>query len=163
MTEVGTIATIRESVDAEGARRIVESIAGAAPAAVERKMYYPYFRFAADGVVRTLFGSKPFAAHCLVDGCNGLGATTDPFEVDEVTVPASAMLGVRTEAAAAAAAARRFVTHNVGRRLRMLANFRVVLEPRGIVYKGFWVARCGGQAVLVDATTGSLHALDHLP
>ena len=150
---------IRETIGAMDASHIVDSIAGTGSAYIERKIYFPYFWFSADCAMRTLFGKRSFSADCLVDACNGLGATADPFPVDESSVPADAILDSRIYSEAAKKAAQRFVTHNLGRRLKMIGQFNVALKARGMIYKSYYLVRCEGTLVMVDSTTGCIHTL----
>ena len=159
MTKRETILQVRESLDANDALRIVNSIAGTVAACIERKIYYPYFWFSANCSTRTLFGKRSFSANCLVDGCNGLGATTDPFEVEESAVAGRAILATRTTGEMAEKSAKRYVSHNLSRGLKMIGHFNIDLESRGPVYKSFWLVDCKGTLVMVDSTTGSLHTL----
>jgi hypothetical protein len=159
MSKGETIIQVRESLEANDALRIVNSIAGTDAASIERKIYYPYFWFTANCSTRTLFGKRTFSANCLVDGRNGLGATTDPFEVEESAVAGRAILATRTTPEMAEKSARRYLSHNLGRGLKMIGNFNIDLESRGPVYKSFWLVQCEGTLVMVDSTTGCLHSL----
>jgi hypothetical protein len=159
MSKRETILQVRESLKADDALRIVNSIAGTVGASIERKIYYPYFWFSANCSTRTLFGKRPFSANCLVDGRNGLGATTDPFEVEESAVADRAIMATRTTTEMAEKSARRYLSHNLSRGLKMIGHFNIDLESRGPVYKSYWLVHCKGTLVMVDSTTGCLHTL----
>jgi hypothetical protein len=150
---------IREQVDAASALRSIDTLAGAATASVERKMYYPYYCFTANCAVPTLFGRKTMTVNCLVDGVSGLGATSGAFSIDPATVPADALLQLAVSAREAESAARRTVSHQLGRKLRMIASFQVDIEPQSIVYKGFWIIRSQDTLVMVDSSSGCIHPL----
>ena len=153
------ISVIRQQVDAASALRSIDALAGAATAIIERKMYYPYYRFTANCVVPTLFGRKAMTVNCLVDGVSGLGATSGAFSIDPATVPADALLQLAVLAREAESAARRTVSHQLSRKLRMIASFQVDIEPQSIVYKGFWIIRSQDTLVMVDSLSGCIHPL----
>lgn len=159
MSRRATITLITASIGSADALRVVDTIAGSQAASIDRKIYYPYFYFSANCSARTLFGSKPISASCLIDGCSGIGATADPFTVVETRVPADAVLKTRNGTQEARKAAHRFLTHNLGRRLRTIGHFNVELEANGLVYKAFWLVRCGDTVVMVDSLSGCLHTL----
>ena len=159
MSKRETILQVRESLEAADALRIVNSIAGTVAASIERKIYYPYFWFSANCSTRTLFGKRSFSANCLVDGRNGLGATTDPFEVEESVVAGRAILATRTISEGAEKSAKRYLSHNLSRGLKMIGHFNIDLESRGTVYKSYWLVHCKGTLVMIDSTTGCLHTL----
>ena len=153
------ISVIRQQVDAASALRSIDALAGAATASIERKMYYPYYRFKANCAVPTLFGRKTMTVNCLVDGVSGLGATSGAFSIDSATVPADAPLQLAVSAGEAERAARRTVSHQLSRKLRMIASFQVDIEPQSIVYKGFWIIRSQDTLVMVDSSSGCIHPL----
>lgn len=159
MSKRETITLIRESLGSADALRIVNRIAGSRVAGIDRKIYYPYFWFSANCSVQTLFGNRPISATCLIDGCNGMGATADPITVSETSVPEDAILNARRGAKEARSVAHRFLGHCLGRRLRTIGHFNVELEARGLIYKAFWLVRCGDTLVLVDSLSGCLHTL----
>jgi hypothetical protein len=151
---------IKETITHDDALHIVNTIARVSTAHIERKIYYPYYWFTADCVTQTLFGKKPFSANCLVDGCNGLGATSDPFTVEEAIIESESKLAIRANPEMARSSARRFLSHNLSRGMKMIGHFNIALESRGVIYKSYWLARCEGTLVMVDGVTGSLHTLD---
>ncbi len=159
MTNGESVLCMREQVDAVGALRIVGSIGDTSKAAIERKIYYPYFWFRARCRTTTLLGRRVVSANCLIDARNGLGATADSFETEASMVEADALLAARTTVGEADRAARRFVAHSFGRSLRMLADFGVTTKALGLVYKAFWLVRVGGLTVLVDSMTGSVYPM----
>jgi len=150
---------IRQQVDAAAALRNIDALAGVATACIERKMYYPYYRFTADCVVPTLFGKKAMTVNCLVDGISGMGATADSFSIESLAVSADALLQIDVSAQEAEVSARRIISHQLGRKLRMIASFQVDIEPQSIVYKGFWIIRSQDTLVMVDSTSGCIHPL----
>ena len=153
------ISVIRQQVDAASALRSIDALAGAATASIERKMYYPYYRFTANCAVPTLFGRKTMTVNCLVDGVSGLGATAGDFSIDSTTVLADALLQLAVSAQEAERAAHRTISHQLGRKLRMIASFKMDIEPQSIVYKGFWIVRSQGTLVMVDSSSGCIHPL----
>lgn len=159
MSRHETITLIRESLGSADALRIVDTIAGTRVASIDRKIYYPYYRFSANCSAQTLFGSKPISASCLIDACHGIGATSDPVTVSASSVPTDDILEVRNGAKEASKAAHRFLTHILGRRLRTIGHFNVELEAKGLVHKAFWLVRCGDTVVMVDSLSGGLHTL----
>jgi hypothetical protein len=159
MTKRETISIIHESIDSGEALRIVNSVAGSNAARIERKVFYPYFWFSAACSAPTPFGSKAISAVCLVDACNGIGATSDPVIARDTSVPADALLIPKTDEGEAQRAAHRFLSHQLGRRLRTIGNFAVELEGHGLIHKAFWLIRCGGTVVMVDSLSGCLHSL----
>jgi len=159
MSKRQNISLIRTGVDAGEAERIVNSIAGTDNAHSERQVFYPYGWFTVACTAPTLFGRKPLTATCLVDACNGIGATADPFLVDDIAVPAEAVLEVRMSDQRARKSAHRFLTHNLGRRLKTLGHFDVELTYHGVMHKAFWLVRCDNTLVMVDSVTGDLHKL----
>ncbi len=155
-----SIRKIRETITLDHALRIVNSIAKTSTSHFESKIYYPYYWFTAECETRTLFGKKQFPANCLVDACNGLGATADPFEVEATSAASDAILAIRTNPEMAEKSAHRFLSHNLGRATKMIGNFNIDLESRGVIFKTYWLIKCEGTLVMVDATTGNLHKLN---
>ena len=150
---------VRQQVDAASALRSIDELAGAATASIERKMYYPYYRFTANCAVPTLFGRKTMTVNCLVDGVSGLGATASDFSIELATVPADALLQLAVSAQEAERAAHRTISHQLSRKLRMIASFEMDIEPQSIVYKGFWIIRSQDTLLMVDSSSGCIHPL----
>ena len=155
-----SIRQIRETITPDDALQIVNAIAGTSTAHIESKIYYPYYWFTANCETRILFGKKQFPANCLVDACNGLGATADPFEVEETSAASDSILATRTSLETARKSAHRFLSHNLGRATKMIGNFNIALESCDVIYKTYWLIKCEGTLVMVDATTGNLHKLN---
>jgi hypothetical protein len=151
---------IRQEVDAAAALCKIDALAGVATACIERKMYYPYYRFTADCVVPTLFGKKAMTVNCLVDGISGMGATADSFSIEPEAVSSDALLQIDVSAQEAEISARRITSHQLGRKLRMIASFQVNVEPQSIVYKGFWIIRSQDTLIMVDSSSGCIHPLN---
>ena len=42
----------------------------------------------------------------------------------------------------------------------MFGNFNIALESCDVIYKTYWLIKCEGTLVMVDATTGNLHKLN---
>ena len=159
MHDERVVALIRAEIGAGEAMSTVASVAGVTDVAVDRQIYYPYHWYRAAGSAPGLFGRRPVSLSCLVDACNGVVSTADSFTLDEVTVSGAVLVSARQDAGEAGLAARRYVTHALGRGLRTVANFNVDLDHRGVVYKSFWALRCGDSRVLLDGVTGRLHPL----
>lgn len=153
------ISAIQQQVDAASALRSIDTLAGAATASVERKMYYPYYRFTANCTVPTLFGRKAMTVNCLVDAVSGLGATAGDFSIAFATVSADALLQLAVSAQEAERAARRTISHQLSRKLRMIASFKMDIEPQSVVYKGFWIIRSQDTLLMVDSSSGCIHPL----
>ena len=160
MTDVHTLNVILENVDAATALQKIDALAGTATAHIERKMHYPYYRFTANCTVPTLFGKKAMTVHCLVDGVSGLGATASAYAIKTETVQADTVLQLDISAREAISAARRTVSHQLSRKLRMIASFQIDIEPRSLVYKGFWIIRTQDTLVMVDSSSGCIHPLN---
>ena len=150
---------IKQRVGAAAALCSIDTLAVAATASIERKMYYPYYCFKAKCVVPTLFSKKAMTVNCLVDGVSGLGATAGDFALEQATVPDDAHLPLTVSTTEAEHAARRTISHQLGRKLRMIASFQVNPEPPNIVYKSFWIIRSQDILVMVDSANGCIHPL----
>jgi hypothetical protein len=159
MIEQRDVAVICEQLDAVAALQSARNVIGDLSLSVERKMYYPYYRFEANCTVPTLFGRKPLSLVCLVDGLTGFGATVDPFSVEQITVSHDSLLRVDIDVDAATRGATRFLSHHLGRRLRMISRFDIQLDTVDRVYKSFWIVRLRDMAVMIDSMTGSIHPL----
>lgn len=159
MAEQVEIVLIRPNLDATGVIDIVNSIGQSDATAIDQRVYYPYFWFSATCSVSTLVGKKPVSAVCLVDGCSELGATADPFECSRMSVPVESVIDLSIDEAQSRKSARRFLTHNLGRRFRTIGNFDTATNFHGVVYKAFWIAHCGDAMVMVDSVTSAIHVL----
>lgn len=159
MANQSKLSVIQQQVDAATALHKIDGLAGVKAARIERKMYYPYYRFTANCVVPTLFGKKAMVVNCLVDGVNGLGATAGAYSSATVTAPTDALLQFVVSMQEAQRTARRTISHQLGRKLRMIASFEVDVEPQSIVYKGFWIIRTHDTLVMVDSSSGCIHPL----
>jgi hypothetical protein len=151
---------IRECVDANAALDLVMTVANGEQATIGQKMYYPYFQYNSRCSVPGLFGRRTAEITCLVDAVNGLGATAGRYHVDSRHLPYSELIDVAISGEKAARAAQRTVTHRLTRRLRVIAPFDLELEPKGIIYKGFWIVRSASATVMVDSVNGGLHPLN---
>ncbi len=153
------VVVIRGSLNSTGALCVVASLTGDIDATVDSQVIYPYYCFDADCSVPTLVGRKHVSLIGLVDAMNGLGATADSFELKRETVAKEHLLEADIDEESAADIARRTLTHRLGKNLRMISSFDVVIRPRGLIYKRFWIVQSSEAKVMVDSTTGSLHPL----
>lgn len=154
MTDRVRIDVISPSADAAAARDIVAGLAPGRDVCVLRGLWYPYARFDVECAASALFGRRDFRLSCLVDGLTGLASTAPRFEPALQTVPATDVLESSIDPGEAARAARRYLAMSLGRSFRTIADFRSRLDPRGTVYKLYWLTDLTGQRVLVDSVTG---------
>ena len=154
------IAVIREQLSALDARAVVAAASHDAAAGDVRAVYYPYHYFDATGSAPGLFGRRPLALRCLVDARSGEAFSSDPFAIENREVAPAPVLSSGFDAVAAEAAALRCLSHGVGRRLRTIAEFRLRLDYRGLVFKAYWLLNCGSDTVLVDSGNGAWHLLE---
>lgn len=124
-----------------------------------RRIHYPYHWFNAEGSTPGLFGRRELALSCLVDARTGLANTADRFVVEQRTTGGT-LLAPGVDEGSAGIAARRYLGHSLRRQLRTIADFRVHLDYRGLVYKTYWLVDwAGGDGILVDSGSGAFHAL----
>lgn len=159
MAERRQVIVIRGAISETDAVGVVASLSGDVDATVEMEMIYPYYRFDANCAVPTMAGCKDLSMFCLVDAVNGLGATADSFELEKESVTSEQLLGDEVDPDDAAAIAVRTVSHRLGRKLRTIRSFNVEVQPRGLVYKRFWIVKTIDVRVMVDSTNGGLHPL----
>ena len=153
------VAVICEAISATEAASIVAAAGGeAAIGSAPRCVRYPYHWFDASGSAPGIFGRRPLALSCLVDARTGLANTADRFVVEQRN-PGSTVLTVSVDEDPAQVAARRYLAHSLRRQLRTIADFRVSLDYRGLVYKTFWLVDGAGDGILVDSGSGAFHAL----
>ncbi len=153
------LTVICEQFDSAYALQRIESIAGDGSAEFEQKLFYPYFHLTARCSVPTMIGRKELTVDCLVDAINGSGATTDPFSTEELTVPREIQLQPIWSHDEAVRVARRTLTHRLGKKMRMIAPFDVVLESTTLIYRGFWIVRVGTGRIMLDSVTGGMQSL----
>ena len=155
-----SIPCIREQLSRENAERIVASASGGA-ACVERTLYYPYLWYGLRYSLVTLFGRPRFEVECLVDARKGLVSTTDAFETHELRPPPNDVLEVCVEPETGWRAARRTLSHELRRKHRGTTPLQLELGASRLLYKKFWVVRCGsdGTRVLLDSTSGQFITL----
>lgn len=158
-TELLAVDVVAGHFDRAGAARAVADV-GKADAYVERCLYYPYHWYRVDGSAPSWLGRRRITLGCLVDARSGVARTADDFDVEQSVVPADDLLQPSKDSVSAERQAQRYVSHALGKGLRTIASFDVELEHRGVVYKAFWVLRCGGTRVLLDSTSGELHVLN---
>ena len=159
MADGNILTVIRERFDAPAALQSIQAASRNVAGTVERKLVYPYYRFKASCKVPTLIGKQDLSVECLVDSINGLGATADPFATDQLWMPGEVQLKPCISSDEAAKIAQRTVTHQLGRKLRMIAPFDVALASTGMIYRSFWIVRIGDGRIMIDSVTGSTHPL----
>jgi hypothetical protein len=154
-----SLKVIREQIDASAALQGINSVRGDITCVVEQKLVYPYFHFTARCKVPTVVGKKEVTIACMIDGVNGHGATADHFSTDEILVPEESRLQLGISHGEATKIAQQTVTHQLGKKLKMIAPFEVALESTGLVYRSFWIVRVGDKRVMIDSVTGAMHPL----
>ncbi len=159
MADKKLLAVIHEEVDASAALQSIHAVRGDVAGVVEQKLVYPYYLFRAGCKIPTIVGKQDVSVDCLVDGINGLGATADPFITEQLNVTDENHLKPELSAGEAVKVAHRTVTHQLGKKLKMIAPFDVTLEARGMIYRSFWIVRIGDRRIMVDSVTGGTHAL----
>jgi hypothetical protein len=159
MADEKMLTVIREQFDASAALESIHAVRGDVAGVVEQKLVYPYYRFKAGCKVPTIIGRQDVVVDCLVDGINGLGATADPFSTNQLSVKTENVLQPDISNREAVKIAHRTVTHQLGKKLKMIAPFDVVLEATGLIYRSFWIVRIGDSRVMVDSVTGSMHSV----
>jgi len=159
MAKQERIRVINQELDAQMAARCLRTMTGDDAAIFERRVFYPYHRFVADCRVPTLYGRKSLSVTCLVDGINALGATSDPFEVEELLIDAQEVMTMTVVNDEAHRAAYSLLMHQMSRKLKTIASFDICLAKRGIVYKAFWILRSRNVRFMVDSVTGGMHPL----
>ena len=157
MVDEKMLTVIREQVDASAALQSIHAARGDVAGVIEQKLFYPYYRFKAGCKVPTMIGRQDVAVDCLVDGINGLGATTDPFATEQLPVMDENRLRPEISNREAEKVAHRTVTHQLGKKLKVIAPFEVTLEAKGMIYRSFWIVRIGDSRIMVDSVTGSMH------
>lgn len=146
-------------VDAATAIEAARRPGDAVKVGIERQVWYPYFSFDASCRVPTLVGRRAVSIPCLVDAINGVAMTCDRFQPEAVHIDGSTLLAADIASEQAAAAAERAVAHQLGKRARMIAEFRVELDRPRLVYRRFWVVRAGERLSMVDSVSGALQSL----
>lgn len=159
MSEKKSIAVIGEQLDAAAAVDIARAELGEHSILLERKFYYPYYRFEAICRAPLPFGRRILNISCLVDGINNVGATADPFEARCTVVPTESVLAFGVSMDEAAHTARRYLMHHLARRLRVISNFGIEVGNPHAVYKAFRLARSRSSLIVIDSTTGLTHAI----
>lgn len=125
-----------------------------------RRVWYPYYRFAIECEVPTLFGRKRVSMTCLVDGINDIAATADPDSRAVRSEPVDDRLAPKITPGMALRTAKRYMFHHLARHSRSIANFDTSVKPCGIYYREFRIADGGEHDLLVDCLTGSVYPLD---
>ena len=159
MTDQKMLTVMREQVDASAALQSIHELRGDVTGVVEQKLVYPYFRFKASCKIPTMIGKQDVTVDCLVDGINGLGATADPFVTDQLLVTDENHLKPELSDGEAGKIAQRTVTHQLGKKLKMIAPFDVTLDMKGMIYRSFWIVRIDDSRVMVDSVTGGMQPL----
>jgi hypothetical protein len=159
---VTMIRVMRSSVSAESAMRRVAGLLDA-EAAIERRVFYPWYHFNATGCLRSLFGRRRIEIDCLVDARSGRAASADALTLDRVLPAAGETLDAQQDIEASRRKAERYASHALGRRFRLLGRFDLRLDEPRLVHRPYWIVRAGAERVLLDAVTGEVHPLaaDH--
>ena len=154
------IRAIKHNIDGRSAEQLIQSIAPEDEVEMIQKFYYPYYCFKANCDIPTLRGRRKIATQCLVDGRNGLGATSDPFIENFEEVEIDSVIKTCSDQGKLKQSAFRYLTHSLGRRFKALTNFNVAIISQRLVYKLFWGIRFGNQFVIIDSMTGLIHPLE---
>jgi hypothetical protein len=128
------------------------------------KLHYPYHWFLLRYSAKTMFGESALTVSCLIDGRTSVGATTDPFKVEQLIVAEDEIVDPRVDATEACRLAVRYTSYVVRNKRKALVTPRVDILDRAVVHKPFWIVRCTNGAkpdfrVMVDGITGGLHVL----
>ena len=158
MTEIRRMQTSLAEAD------ILARVAAALPAhstppAIERRVYYPYFRYVVRGALRWLFGKRAIRVDCLIDARTGRAATADEFDIESVPADSAERLPARHSAGESRKSAERYTRHSLGRACRVLASFHLRADQGELVHRPYWIVRAAGHRLLVDGVTGELHPL----
>ena len=159
MANKNILTVMCEQVDASSALQRIHALRGGVAGVVEQKLVYPYFRFKASCKIPTMVGKRDITVDCLVDGINGLGATADPFITDKLMVTDENLLHPDISRDEAVKIAQRTVTHQLGKKLKMIAPFDVTLDAKGMIYRSFWIVRIGDSRIMIDSVTGGMQPL----
>ncbi len=83
-------------------------------------------------------------------------STAEPFETHELKPSLDDVLETSVDSDAAWSAARRTLSRELGKKHRATTPLRLELGASGLLYKKFWIVRCGsdGTRVLLDSTSG---------
>ena len=122
--------------------------------------FYPYLHFKAKYETPFLLGHKRFSIDCLVDGCNGNAATSDPFGSEDMMIKSCDLMTTKTEYNDAQSAAKRYVINHLSRKFKAISNYNVSTKAEGLIYKLFWVLRYNNHSLLVDSVNGSIQKID---
>lgn len=154
------ITCIREQISRTDAARIVAN-ASSHPTRVEQTLYYPYWWYRFGYSLTTLFGCPLFEIDCLVDGRKGITSTADAFETLEVRPFTEDVLEICVDSDSGMFNARHTVRHVLTKKYRTIMPFELEMKQNQILYKKFWIAKCGvrGAKVLIDSTTGKFITL----
>ena len=153
------LAVIKGEVTASDAVQIVAVLSGSSDVHVESTQHFPYYSFAGNCTLPSLFGKRRMYVRCLIDAVNGHGATADPFEVEHLDHRELNDISIKVSEEEAAASAQRVITHSLGRNLRVISRFDPVFDVPTLVYKKFWIVGDGHVRALIDSTDGNMHPL----
>jgi hypothetical protein len=156
---VTSVRIITVNVDDHEAVRIVDAIGDNADVSVNGRVYYPYYSFTATCLVPNFFGKTKVKTRCLVDASHGAASTADRFETQPLEVEGADIVRIGITADKARRQAVRYVSHALGRESRSIADFDVQLTGPEMVFKKFWLVRCGAHRFIVDSVTGRLHGI----
>lgn len=160
MRDPAELCVIREQLSAGEAVAMLAALVESPVSPDARRVYYPYHFFRATGSTPGLFGRRRLSLDCLVDGRSGVASTSDPFDIVRRPGGEADVLPTAVTLPLSEREARRCLTHGLGRRLRTIADFRLVLDYRGVVYKPYWLVDCGDDTVLVDSASGAWHHVE---
>jgi hypothetical protein len=152
------VKTILGGVNAAEAGKISAAASEGLSKGIARPLFYPYYWFSFRETTQTILGASSIRISCLVDGRTGVGATSDPFDVELRRVAARDVLSSAIKEPDALKQASRLVRHAPKARRRALVGARRELVERCLVYKPFWVVSTGPEralSVVVDAVTGA--------
>ena len=125
-----------------------------------KEFVYPYLHFKTKYQAPFLLGKKRLLIDCLVDGCNGNAATSDPFESEGLMIQLRDLMTTKIEYDKAQYAAKRYVTNHLSRKFKAISNYNVSMKAEGLIYKLFWVLKYSDHSLLVDSVNGELQRID---
>lgn len=142
------------------AENVVRTAVRDASVTAERKLFYPYYAVELRYAAPTLFGRSTFRIACLVDARAGLGATTDPFELETLEPSPRDIVAPCVDEPEAEHIAKRYTGYVLRNRRRALVAPTVDVVACALVYKPFWIVTHEASGpVLVDGLTGGFYPL----
>ena len=161
------IAAIAGDLGREGVERLVRSTASEQTIRAERKLYYPYFWLQLRYAANTYLGRSAVRLSCFVDSRTRLGATTDPFELEDVDADERDIISPCVDEREAHRIAERYTGYVLRNRRRALIAPTIEVLSCRMIHKPFWIVTCSraqqsSLRVLVDGITGGFHLLSSL-